>query len=431
MCAERRRSSGETEAPMAYCVTVDIERCFDTIRPRKLYQVLKKAIREDEYLIRKHWVGQQGSATSSSKGSDKSSSFFFKMERPAFSSGDLRGFEELAAQSKKRNAMFVDGVLYDYLTKTKALQLLKEHLFANVVQIEGQVYVQKCGIPQGSVLSTTLCNIYYAHFEQRVLRKRLPEVCDPSIVPLSCCQHEELLRYTDDFLYITTDLKRARTFSEVMHHGNDEYGCSVNLAKSQVNFDPNTGSNTAGQPAVARFDAPDASGCLSWCGMLIDPVNLQIYSNYDNSALLQASIPFNETKAAQSFFVSKVVSPIRQRWHPLYFDPELLAVDTIQVNLFQMLCLAAHRFTILLEMLPFVNHDMQFFHESVHEILAKTTKGIHRSLHLGLETDTQQEPKAAPKKQRNRSSKQAYQAQKLQVSVGWMGFHGWRVLPKK
>ncbi|KAG2761693.1 hypothetical protein PC129_g18146 [Phytophthora cactorum] len=402
-CAERRCLSGDN--PMAYCVTVDVERCFDTIRPRKLYQMLKKALTEDEYLIRKHWVGHQVAPISSSTDSGESlpaSSFFFKLERPACPSGDLLGFDELAAQSTKKNSMFVDGVLYDYLTKTKALQLLKEHLSANIVQMEGREYVQRCGIPQGSVLSTTLCNMYYAHFERRVLRKRLPEVCDPAIVPVSCCQHEELFRYTDDFMYITTDLKRARKFFEVMHEGNDEYGCFVNVTKTQANFEVKSGGKQA---------ADASKDCISWCGMLIDPTHLQVYVNYEKlgSSLLQGSIPFNETKPAQDFFVNKVISPIRQRWHALYFDPELLSEDSIHVNLFQMLVVAAHRFTILIEMLPFVNRDMLFFHCCILRILKKMTKGIHHSLELGLESGKSRAEFG------NRSSKLTYEAQKDQV----------------
>ncbi|POM77074.1 Hypothetical protein PHPALM_5599 [Phytophthora palmivora] len=270
-CAERR---GSEDTPMAYAVTVDVERCFDTIRPRKLYQMLKKAIQEDEYLIRKHWIGRQVAPMSSvNEASLPSSSFFFKLERLAYPSGELLGFNELAAQSSKKNSIFVDGVLYDYLTKTKALRLLKEHLSANAVQLEGHNYVQRCGIPQGSVLSTTLCNMYYAHFERRVMRKRLPEVCDPAIVPVPCCQHEELFRYTDDFMYITTDLKRAQRFFEVMHEGNEEYGCFVNFDKSQANFEVGHGGE---KPVESKSE-----GYISWCGMLIDPKNLQIYVNYE------------------------------------------------------------------------------------------------------------------------------------------------------
>ncbi|KAG1689831.1 hypothetical protein DVH05_001864 [Phytophthora capsici] len=396
-CGERQRASN---APMAYCVTVDVERCFDTIRPRKLYQVLKRALQEEEYLIRKHWVGRQVAPISSGKSGEplSSSSFFFKLERPAYPSGQLVGFDELATQSKKKNSLFVDGVVYDYLTKARALELLKEHLSMNVVQVEGREYTQQCGIPQGSVLSTTLCNLYYAHFERRVLRKSLPEVCDPSTVPTCCCQHEELFRYTDDFMYVTTDLKRAQRFFKVMHEGNEDYGCFVNVAKSQANFEPE------GELAALQV----SEGYISWCGMLIDPTKLQVYVNYEklSTPLLQHSIPFNETKTAQDFFVNKVISPVRQRWHALYFDPELLSLDSIHVNLFQTLLVAAHRFTILVEMLPFVNRDMTFFRDCIHWILKKMTKSIHRSLEVGMG-----------------STNHSFQAQKYQVwTIGFYAF---------
>lgn len=40
----------------------------------------------------------------------------------------------------------------------------------------------------------------------------------------------------------------------------------------------------------------------------------------------------------------------------------------------------AHRFALLVEMLPFVNQKMEFFHKNVQLMLKKTARGIHRSL---------------------------------------------------
>ncbi|CEG35759.1 Telomerase catalytic subunit/reverse transcriptase TERT [Plasmopara halstedii] len=377
-CIERRSLSGDI--PMAYCVTVDVERCFDTIRPRKLYQMLKKALQEEEYLIRKHWIGRQVAPIFSSSSNHDDPlppcSFFFKLKRLAYPSGELLGFDDLATQSKNKNAVLVDGVLYDYLTKTKALKLLKEHLSANVVQLNGREFVQQCGIPQGSVLSTTLCNIYYAHFERHILRKHLPKACDPAIVIDSCCQHEELLRYTDDFLYITTDLKRAQKFIDVMHKGNEKYGCFANTAKSQANFAVTV---TSEQTQETTSYAPKE--LIAWCGMLIEPDHLQVYVHYEklSSSLLQGSIPLNETKAAQHFFVNK------------------------------MLMVTAHRFLLLVNMLPFINQNMHFFHNAVCRILKKMTNSIYRNLEENLKvTDTT----AGHRKQ---SSKRRYEAQKDQV----------------
>ncbi|TYZ67386.1 hypothetical protein PybrP1_001697 [[Pythium] brassicae (nom. inval.)] len=330
--------------PPLYCVSVDIERCFDTIRPHKLFRLLKRVVREDEYLVRRHWVYQRSHVASmgrsNSRGRTRKAAagpFIFKLERPAFGSGDFQGFDELVAKSTKRNSVFLDGVLYDYVQKPAVLSLLREHLLANAVQIGGQDFVQAQGIPQGSVLSTLLCNLYYAHFEHKVVWRRLGRAV--AFAAPGACYHEALLRYTDDFLFASTSLRRAQTFAALMHAGSAEYGCSVNFAKSRANFDV---SVPGGEGGALRM-----------------------------------------TKALRDFFVNKVLSSIRQRWHPLYFDAALLSKETIQVNLFQLLCLAASRFAAIVDRLPFVNRDARFFHRSIREIIGKTESGIKQCIHAG------------------------------------------------
>lgn len=280
-CNERRNLD-RGKLPAIYCVSVDIERCFDTIRPQKLYRILKKTVFEDEYLVRKHWVYQRSNVVNMGNNrARKPKSLLFKMESRAFRSGDLQGFDELVAKSKKRNAVFLDGVLYDYLSKSKILHLLKEHLLQNVVQIEDQEFVQRQGIPQGSVLSTLLCNLYYGHFERKILWRRLGKVYAPATGSAGCCHHEDLLRYTDDSLLITTNLKRAQAFAKIMHEGNSEFGCFVNVAKSRVNFDVSVQGEGTAFHAIPRFDEGEYDGRLGWCGMLIDPLRLQLYVNYE------------------------------------------------------------------------------------------------------------------------------------------------------
>jgi telomerase reverse transcriptase len=69
-----------------------------------------------------------------------------------------------------------------------------------------QFYRQKVGIPQGSVISTVLCNIFYADLEKH----ELPFLTDPDGL---------LLRLIDDFLFITMNKDHARQFLQVMHEG--------------------------------------------------------------------------------------------------------------------------------------------------------------------------------------------------------------------
>lgn len=49
-------------------------------------------------------------------------------------------------------------------------QLLHEHIKNNIVKIGGQYCRQQVGIPQGSVLSSLLCNLFYGHMERTVLQ---------------------------------------------------------------------------------------------------------------------------------------------------------------------------------------------------------------------------------------------------------------------
>lgn len=296
-CMQRRKAN--PDAPLLYCASVDIAQCFDNIRPAKLYQILKKMILEDEYLVRKHWVFQQAVPTvsmsslyhKSKSGSGKSK--HIKMERPAFTSGDLKCFEDVVADCRARNVIFVDGVLYDYLTKEAILRLLKEHLLSNFVQYQNRSYVQRQGIPQGSVLSTTLCNIYMAHFERRVLWQQMKTRssdfrrsvgdhggCQDSDRLGCCSDHEALLRYTDDFLFLSSDVSRANGFINQMHQGNDEYGCYVNSAKSRVNFEAFVVAPDGSLHSIHRFDSGD-NGLLAWCGLLLDPKALQIGINLE------------------------------------------------------------------------------------------------------------------------------------------------------
>jgi telomerase reverse transcriptase len=157
------------------------------------------------------------------------------------------------------------------------------------------------------------------------------------------CLHEELLRYTDDFLFVTSELSRAKEFCRWMHQGNEEYGCFVNFTKSRVNFDAWTepSSKDGKRHVIPRFDKEEKGHhhkslpYVSWCGLLIDPTTLQIYVNYEklNYRVLQSSIPVDNTKALKTVLVTRVLASIRQKWHAMFFSDSWLLPKTIEVKL--------------------------------------------------------------------------------------------------
>src|SRR5437016_3414928 len=81
-------------------------------------------------------------------------------------------------------------------------------------------YRQKVGIPQGSVVSTVLCNMFYAHLE----KKKLPFLQDADGL---------LLRLIDDFLFITMNRDHAKQFLQLMNDGTMILGFS-DLRSSRV-----------------------------------------------------------------------------------------------------------------------------------------------------------------------------------------------------
>ncbi|KAI9814856.1 MAG: hypothetical protein M1832_005658 [Thelocarpon impressellum] len=239
-------------------VKVDVQSCFDTIPQRRVMKLIEDLVSEDEYRIERHVeikapnVRQHGPMSgpgarparkfvASARASDDFSTFRQKVE------GELA--------HGKRNAVFVDQVLQTFRQKEDLLDLLQEHIERNIVKVGRTFYRQTSGIPQGSVVSSLLCNFFYADFERTCLG--------------FLDQGESLLlRLIDDFLLITTNQEHAGQFLQVMHSGNPEYGMSVSRSKSLVNFDARVGGVKIGKmEAGTRFP---------YCGNLIDTGTLEI-----------------------------------------------------------------------------------------------------------------------------------------------------------
>jgi len=124
----------------------------------------------------------------------------------------------------KKDTIFVENIVNQFRSTNELLNLLTEHITQNLVKIGKKYYRQKEGIPQGSVLSSLLCNYFYANLEAN---------------HLAFLQDGEslLLRLIDDFLLITTKKEHAKSFLQIMHDGVPAYGVKVNPDKTLVNFE--------------------------------------------------------------------------------------------------------------------------------------------------------------------------------------------------
>jgi len=76
----------------------------------------------------------------------------------------------MALAARHRGAVFVDSVERSRVPRERLSKLLHNHLVRQAVLLpDRRVYSQHSGIPQGSVLSAMLCNLYLGHMERHAL----------------------------------------------------------------------------------------------------------------------------------------------------------------------------------------------------------------------------------------------------------------------
>ncbi|KAI5064199.1 hypothetical protein GOP47_0020869 [Adiantum capillus-veneris] len=140
-----------------YLVVCDAFKAFDTVKQDKLMEIVCEFVREEEYSVRRF-----GYASPNMK-----SVKVFHERSTTSAINSLTPLDcLLTTAEKQRNAVCIDLAHSVKLRRSHVLQILKEHLLRNILRIGQHYYLQVVGIPQGSILSSLLCSLYYGHFER-------------------------------------------------------------------------------------------------------------------------------------------------------------------------------------------------------------------------------------------------------------------------
>lgn len=177
------------------------------------------------------------------------------------------------------------------------------------MQFDKKFYIQKTGISQGSVLSSFLCSLYFGDLERKVLFPFLGKVIasranevsarqnrfDPSISPSSNVDEMitnpgyMLLRFIDDFLFISSSKQLAEKFLCRVHRGFRAYNCYMNESKFGMNFDV---ANTYRIVSKRVHVGKDGVSFLRWAGLLINCQTLEIQADYTKLGAIHDLILF-------------------------------------------------------------------------------------------------------------------------------------------
>lgn len=314
------KSSTHNSSGPLYFAKVDVQSAFDTIPQSAIVGLLSSIPQQRGYQISNHWEIASKSDTPHQDQLLGKSRPVRKWLSAAMNNRDATTFLESLERNQglnKKNTIFVESGFKKEYETSDLLQLVASHIQQNLVRIGKKYYRQKEGIPQGSVLSSTLCNYFYADLEVHVLKFLHAEDC-------------LLLRLIDDFLLITTDKNKACRFVRTMHRGVPEYGVSVNPAKTLVNFDL-----TINAESVPRV-GPEAR--FPYCGTLIHPQTLDITRDRDRSAAtphsIYNSLTVEYTRVPGQNFQRKVLNAFKIQSHLMYLDTSLNSAPTMLSNLF-------------------------------------------------------------------------------------------------
>ncbi|KAK8849571.1 hypothetical protein IAR55_004906 [Kwoniella newhampshirensis] len=303
--------------PRLFFVKMDIKAAFDTIKQDKMLEIVSRLLdKNHDYCLMMYCL----LLPPASKASQGSARRLYKTRaivdnHISASFGDHA--EEIAAPL--RNAVIVDLVRRRQVTREACMDLLRTHIKNNVWQVGKKYFRQKTGIPQGSKISSLLCSIFYAYMENEFLAWTRRD-------------GSRLLRYIDDFLYITDDHSTARRFVEVMSRGFPEYGAEVSKGKTLLSFEFDTGSQMV--PVCGISD--DGQSYFPYCGFLINMRTLEIMPDYPRviSTPMKQSFALRSNRHRGSGFVGWFSRQLENRNHMAYLDTAHNDIHTVHFNIF-------------------------------------------------------------------------------------------------
>ncbi|KAK3526473.1 hypothetical protein QTP70_029649, partial [Hemibagrus guttatus] len=312
------RSITHTHTPL-YFVKVDVSGAYDSLPHSKLLEVIHdvlKPMEENRFSLR-HYAKV---CTDSEQEIKKHSC----TRAEACELLNMKGF----VMEQQNNGKLRDAILVEKLSvEVKGLDVFRffeQMLSSYIIQYDKKLFRQVCGVPQGSAVSTMLCNLCYGHMENCVL-KNITE------------KGGYLMRLVDDFLLITPRLSKAVDFLRTLMAGVPDYGCVINPQKVAVNFpvrDELKCEEMTEFPAHCMFP---------WCGLLVDTRSLHIYNDYSGYAgqSLRYSLTLGSAHSPAVFLRKKLLMILRLKCDHVLLDLQLNSTEAVYKNIYKILLLQA------------------------------------------------------------------------------------------
>ncbi|KAL9124591.1 MAG: hypothetical protein Q9217_006090 [Psora testacea] len=312
-----------------YFVKCDVKSCFDTIPQWKVVKLMEDIASEDVYRIARH-AEVRSTREYHCRGDQNRKTYkpARKFISTARTATDFSKFDDFVADGRAadtRYTVFVDSIVQQAKIKEELLDLLEEHVQRNIIKVGKKFFRQKAGIPQGSVLSSLLCNFFYSELE----KEHLGFLDDDNSI---------LLRLIDDFLLITTNKNHAIRVMHILHDGVKEYGVEVNPAKSLVNFTLAINGR--------QLPRPPNINLFPYCGNLINTRTLEITKDRDRrrGTTLADALTVETSKTPGRIFYRKALNAFKIQTHKMFLDTNFNSPATVLLTIYENFLEAAMKY---------------------------------------------------------------------------------------
>ncbi|XP_020233652.1 telomerase reverse transcriptase [Cajanus cajan] len=348
------RKKGSTSMPSLFIVTSDVLKAFDYIDQDKLLGIMNDVLLKDEYSLKQY---DQVVCTKKSLWVQKQ---FTMLDE---TSNNVHTRFTSFASFRSRHSVFVNQERWKLVKKKVLFSDLMEHVKHNVLQFDGKFYLQGVGIPQGGVLSSLLCSIYYGHLERHLIFPFLEKTresgnCKENNSAQTNCDNKVssymLMRYIDDILFISTSKKQAASFLSRLQRGFRGYNCYMNEKKFGANFDVEQILGSQLNRVYASENG--ATSFLRWSGLLINCSTMEIQADYSKYLCnhLSSTLTVCWQGKPGIHLKEKLHLFLRPKCHPIFFDSNINSAAVVRLNIYQIFLLCAMKFHCYIRDLSFI-----------------------------------------------------------------------------